>query len=73
MMVIHYIALHIAEDEWLRYYTGEATHIRCTSTAGKSIRIAARHFRRFTQKDGVHGLFKLTLRDNSFVALQQIR
>ena len=73
MTVVHYIALKITEDEWLRYYSGEATHIRCTSTNGQSIQIAARHFRQFTTKIGVEGLFKLTLRQNRFVSLIKIR
>ena len=71
-MVTHYITLHLSEDERLRYYAGEATHIRCVSTTGQVIQIAARHFRRFTQKAGIHGVVKLTLRHKTLVSLNKI-
>ena len=69
---VHYLSLHISEHEWLRYYAGEATHIYCTDTNGKTISIAARHFRPFTTRTGIHGVFKLTLRSNQFVSLNQV-
>lgn len=69
---VHYLSLQISEQEWLRYYAGEATHIYCTDTNGKTIAIAAHHFRPFTTRTGIHGLFKLTLRSNQFVSLTQV-
>ena len=72
-MTVHYLNIHIAEDEWLRVYAGRATHVHCKSTAGIRISIAAKHFRRFTTHDGVRGLFKLTLKGNLFLSLERIR
>ena len=72
MTTVHYISLRIEQEEWLRYYAGEATHLRCMSTSGKVIHLAARHFRPFTTRNGIEGLFKLTLRQNSFVSLVRL-
>ena len=71
-MTVHYLPLKISEQEWLRYYAGEATLVHCHNTRGQTIAIAARHFRKFTTKHGIDGVFKLTLNGNRFVSLQQV-
>jgi hypothetical protein len=71
-MTVHYLPLKISEQEWLRYYTGEATLVHCYNTRGQTIAIAARHFRKFTTKHGIDGVFKLTLNGNRFVSLEQV-
>jgi len=69
---VHYLSLQISEQEWLRYYSGEATHIYCKDTNGKTIAIAARHFRKFTMVSGICGMFKLTLKDSRFISLEKL-
>ena len=72
-MTIYYFRLFLTEKEWLRYYRGEASAVLVTTTSGKTVSLAARHFRRFTTKSGIQGFFKLTLSNNRFVSLEQIR
>jgi hypothetical protein len=72
MTTVHYIHMKISSEEWLRYYEGTATHIRCTSIRGRVIHIGARHFRKFTTTEGIEGFFKLTLQNNQFVSIQKI-
>ena len=69
---VHYLPLNIPKDEWLRYYSREATHIHCTSLSGQTIRISAHHFRQFTTASGIQGLFKLTLNDSRFSSIEKV-
>ena len=69
---VHYLPLNISKDEWLRYYSRQATHIQCTSLRGKTIRISAHHFLQFTTSTGIQGLFKLTLNGSQFSSIERI-
>ena len=69
---VHYLPINISKDEWLRYYSRQATHIHCKSLRGQTIRISAHHFRQFTTISGIRGLFKLTLKDSKFKSIERI-
>jgi len=69
---MHYLRISISKDEWLRYYSREATHIHSKSLSGKTIRISAHHFQKFTTTSGIEGLFKLTLYGSRFSSIERI-
>jgi hypothetical protein len=69
---VHYLLINISKDEWLRYYSREATHIQSKSLSGQTIRISAHHFRKFTTTSGIQGFFKLTLNGSQFSSIERI-
>ncbi|MDP4528565.1 DUF2835 family protein [Alkalimonas delamerensis] len=60
-MKLYRFSLHLSADECLSYYQGHYRNLIVTAHSGERIQIAARHFHRFIQKDGIHGVFTLSL------------
>lgn len=58
----HYqFSLHLSAEECLGYYQGHYRNLIVTARTGERIQIPAKHFHRFIQKDGIHGLFTILL------------
>ena len=69
---VYHLHLRITEQEWLKFYSGQATTVLCKSVEGTSIAIPAHRFRGFTTKEGIQGHFRLTLQQNRFVSLEKM-
>lgn len=54
-------SLHLSAQECLGYYQGQYRNLIVTAITGERIQIPAKHFHRFVQKDGIHGLFTIFL------------
>ena len=73
-MAIYRFTISITAEAWLDFYRRPKSSIVATDVNGRTIQLAARHFQRFVTRDGVRGLFELTLSDaNDFVDLQKVR
>ncbi|MBT1445666.1 DUF2835 family protein [Shewanella sp. JM162201] len=63
----------VSFDDFLPYYQGAATMVEVKDIHGKILWINGRHFRPFVTRDGVKGLFKMTLdKDGKLVSLVKI-
>ncbi|MEE2023529.1 MULTISPECIES: DUF2835 family protein [Alkalimonas] len=63
-MVVYHFSLHLSARECLGYYQGQYRNFIVTAQSGERIQIAVKHFHRFIQKDGIHGIFTIWLDTN---------
>ena len=67
-------AMRISAESWLDFYKRPNSTVVATDRTGRRIKLAARHFQKFVTRDGVSGLFVLTLADNNdFVSLERMQ
>lgn len=65
--------LSLSADEYLRYYSGEASSVLARARDGRMVRFPAAFLRRFVDHDGVHGRFLLRCDDsNRLVSIERI-
>ncbi len=65
--------LNISPDDWMAYYTGQAKHVVATAGDGRTVRFAAKHLQRHYARDGINGLFRMTVdHDNNFQRLEKL-
>lgn len=64
--------LHLSAEEYLQYYEGLAKSIQVRTRCGKTIQFPAEKMREFVLKDGVHGMFIMTL-DNKNKVLSLLK
>ena len=54
------VTLHIAREEYLRVYQGQARTVLAYDHAGRKINFPVSVLQAFVSHDGVHGTFRLT-------------
>lgn len=53
------VELRISADECLRLYRGEVQNVLARARDGRSVRFPASVLRRFVQRDGIQGSFRI--------------
>lgn len=61
MMRQYHFRMHLTTSECLEYYQGHFRYLVVRAVTGERIQIAAKHFHRFIERDGIHGDFTLIL------------
>jgi len=51
--------LQISAEDYLNYYSGQATSVSAVSDDGKRIEFPAEHLREFVAAEGINGYFEL--------------
>ena len=57
--------LHISADDYLQYYSGQATSVSVVSIDGQRIEFPAEHLRQFVVAEGIDGYFELCFDENN--------
>ena len=66
-------SLRIVPEKWVEFYRNPKANIIATTLEGRRVQFAAKHVQKFVTRDGVSGVFKLTIDDNNdFVNLEAL-
>jgi len=66
-------SLHIAADEFLRYYRGQAGMVAVRADDGTRLQFPAASLRRFVTREGIHGRFVIRFdEDNRLLGIERI-
>lgn len=60
-----YFKIHIAPDEFKRYYQGTAKYVVTRATNGQRIQFPAGVLQQFITRDGISGEFRITYDENN--------
>jgi hypothetical protein len=67
------IPLAISADHWLSYYRGAVRNVSAVSMDGRRILFPARVLQPFVTKDGIYGVFRVTIDSrNKFQGIEQL-
>lgn len=67
------IPLAISAEKWLSYYRGAVRNVSAVSLDGRRVLFPARLLQRFVTKDGIHGVFRVTIdSQNKFQGIEQL-
>ena len=71
----HFVfSLTITPENWQEFYRRPKSTVGATTVDGRRIQFAAKHLQRHISRDGVRGLFVLTINEkNDFVSLERQR
>lgn len=68
------VDLRIAQDQYLRCYTGSAKFVSARSLDGRSVRFPANILRSFVSYDGIRGRFAIVFdSDGKFKKIKKLR
>jgi uncharacterized radical SAM superfamily Fe-S cluster-containing enzyme len=66
-------SLDISSDDYIRYYRGDVQMVQVTAEDGRRIRFPASNLRPFVSRDGVQGMFEITLdEENRLLKLRKL-
>ena len=70
----HYtFRLQISQQDFLRYYQGEAVAVQVVAECGRRLRFPASRLRPLLSTHGIRGRFRLTVDDrNRFLSIQKL-
>ena len=67
------IPLAISAEKWLSYYRGEVRNVSAVSLDGRRVLFPARLLQRFVTKDGIYGVFRVTIdSQNKFQGIERL-
>lgn len=73
-MQVYRFSITVTPESWLEFYRRPNSKIVATDTHGRTIQLSARHFQRFVSRDGLRGMFELTLDENNdLIDLKKVR
>lgn len=65
--------LNIEQEEFLRYYQGEANQVVVRSIDDQTIQFPANVLRSHVTREGIHGLFELSFSDmGKFISIRRL-
>jgi hypothetical protein len=66
-------SLHITPDSWSEFYRKPSSNVVATTQDGQTVQFKARHLQRHVTRDGIRGIFCLTIdRNNDFLSLDRL-
>ena len=67
-------SINIHPDSWIEYYRSPKSTVVATAFDGRRIQFAAKHLKKHVTRDGITGIFVLTIdANNDFVSLERER
>jgi len=68
-----YVRLNMSVKECLAFYTSQAPNAKTYSVDGRSIIFPRRLLRNMVDREGIHGLFRITYNDQGqFVSIERV-